>query len=38
MSFHVNEMVNATTVAANDLDASNGVVHLLNEVVVLSGG
>ena len=38
MSFHVNEMVNATTVAANDLDALNGVVHLLNEVVVLSGG
>ena len=38
MSFHVNQMVNATTVAANDLDASNGVVHLLDEVVVLSEG
>ena len=38
MSFHVNEMVNATAVAANDLEASNGVVHLLDEVVVLSEG
>ena len=38
MSFHVNEMVNATVVAADDLEASNGVVHLLNEVVVLSEG
>lgn len=38
MSFHVNEMVNATAVAANDLEASNGVLHLLDEVVVLSDG
>lgn len=38
MSFHVNEMVNATAVAADDLEASNGVVHLLDEVVVLSDG
>ena len=36
MTFHVNGMVNATAVAANDLEASNGVVHLLDEVVVLS--
>lgn len=38
MTFHVNGMVNATAVAANDLEASNGVVHLLDEVVVLSEG
>jgi uncharacterized surface protein with fasciclin (FAS1) repeats len=38
MSFHVNQTVNATAVAADDLQASNGVVHLLDEVVVLSEG
>lgn len=38
MFFHVNEMVNATAVAADDLEASNGVMHLLDEVVVLSEG
>lgn len=38
MSFHVNDMVNATTVAAVDLEASNGVMHILDEVVVLSDG
>lgn len=38
MSFHVNQMVNATAVAADDLEASNGVVHFLDEVVVLSEG
>jgi len=38
MSFHVNQTVNATAVAADDLEASNGVVHLLDEVVVLSEG
>ena len=38
MSFHVNQTVNATDVAADDLEASNGVVHLLDEVVVLSDG
>ena len=38
ISFQVNEVVNATDVAAADLEASNGVIHLLDEVVVLSDG
>ncbi|MGB1122842.1 MAG: fasciclin domain-containing protein [Flavobacteriales bacterium] len=38
VSFHVNGTVNATAVAASDLEASNGVLHLLDEVVVLSEG
>jgi len=38
ISFQEYEVVNATTVAAADLEASNGVVHLLDEVVVLSDG
>ena len=38
ISFQENEVVNATDVAAADLEASNGVVHLLDEVVALSDG
>ena len=38
ISFQEYEVVNATDVAAADLEASNGVVHLLDEVVVLSDG
>lgn len=38
ISFEENEVVNATDVAAADLEASNGVVHLLDEVVALSDG
>lgn len=38
LTFSTNQMVNETTVAAEDLEASNGVVHLLDEVVVLSEG
>ena len=38
IAFQEYEVVNATDVAAADLEASNGVVHLLNEVVVLSDG
>ena len=38
ISFQENEVVNATDVAAADLEASNGVIHLLDEVVALSDG
>ena len=38
MTFHVNGMVNATAVDTGDLEASNGVLHFLDEVVVLSEG
>ncbi|MEC8634316.1 MAG: fasciclin domain-containing protein [Bacteroidota bacterium] len=38
ISFQEYEVVNATDVAAADLEVSNGVVHLLDEVVVLSDG
>ena len=38
ISFHEDEVVNATDVAAADLEASNGVLHLLDEVVALSDG
>jgi len=38
ISFHEDEAVNATDVAAADLEASNGVLHLLDEVVALSDG
>ncbi|HBP44660.1 MAG TPA: hypothetical protein DD635_02070 [Flavobacteriales bacterium] len=38
MSFYSNGIVNSTDVAAEDLLASNGVVHLLEEVIVLSDG
>ena len=38
IAFQEYDVVNATDVAAADLEASNGVVHLLNEVVVLSDG
>ena len=38
ISFQEDEVVNATDVAAADLEASNGVVHLLDEVVALSDG
>ena len=38
IAFQEYEVVNATDVAAADLEASNGVVHMLDEVVVLSDG
>ena len=38
IAFQEYEAVNATDVAAADLEASNGVVHMLDEVVVLSDG
>ncbi len=38
ISFQEDEVVNATDVAAADLEASNGVLHLLDEVVAVSDG
>ena len=38
MSFQIDETVNASVVSASDLLASNGVVHLLSEVVAPSDG
>jgi uncharacterized surface protein with fasciclin (FAS1) repeats len=38
ITFQEDEVVNATDVAAADLEASNGVLHMLDEVVVLSDG
>ena len=38
ISFQEDEVVNATDVSAADLEASNGVLHLLDEVVAVSDG
>jgi uncharacterized surface protein with fasciclin (FAS1) repeats len=38
ISFQVDEVVNATDVSAADLEASNGVLHLLDEVVAVTDG
>ena len=38
ISFQEDEVVNATGVSAADLEASNGVLHLLDEVVAVSDG
>ena len=38
ISFQEDEVVNATNVSAADLEASNGVLHLLDEVVAVSDG
>lgn len=38
ISFQVDQVVNATDVSAADLEASNGVLHLLDEVVAVTDG